>query len=1188
MKCFYCSYTDEIKEAGFCHGCGKELARLCPVCGIKYDKNARFCMSCGGKLEELPKLGQNQNPSKAAEGTGGGSPRRKLELKMAPSKKEPIKIKMGTGAIPENEDPGEKTLRVQSEPVPRRTHPTIEIRIEEEPKPDLNVGQYKKEKERHTRNTIEIVESEKSATDFITKWEAPKEVVRETKKKTQKTGGGIPDFDELFSELTSIPVEVAQNTAKIPDKKENKESEPLYQEPAQNTAKVPDKNEEEAAELLYQEPAQNTAKVPDKNEEEAAELLYQEFAQNTAKIPDKNEDAAGGLLRVEEKKKPQQTDSQLDYLEQLALEMEREEDEPFTFKISESQENNDFEALEFEDKAGESQEEAVEVLVAEEAPEQPEEAFEIPVAEEAPEQPEEAFEIPVAEEAPEQPEEAFEVSVADEAQAQPEEAFEVSVADEAQAQPEEVFEVSLADEAGKAEDAAKAGETGNMAGLEEAATAADGNVVVRNVSTYKLHPRRVNETYDVSFDRLISETVTDEFKDSCTPMLRKIEQNFRICKGGMFFLRGESGIGKSRFYGNMKAFLEKRGNSDTETFNLVVSDANIFDFDFMIFINLIKKLMKITSNNPAEIAEKFNSLFGDALPDSKKSCLNALICLNFVPIKTKLPKHDIEYLIAYVLYCLSRNKPVLWFVNNANLLNMRTVRFLSNLKSLFDYAPLAVICTVDAEAAVLAEAEPENIYDFKGFDEDKLAKAVFSTVGTNRIPAEMEKLLHEKAGGNMLFAMQLTEYLKDLGLIFDMKGSWRFAKLPDDFNCPNGIDELIAKRAELLSEDLLLTLREFTLLNLYSVPRSFFSLVSTTGSECVDELIKKGFLASDGDSVRFAARAIMTALKKMVKIGKTERTFYRNTVDKLIATNSDIASINKHWLLLSYINSGGIVDKKMNSFLFSSAVYMEKLGFFEISQRSYQTIISSFEADETEDDFRILPEIKNARLWRIVEPQWAKIFWEKLLTYAKQHFDYHLEMLAKSEILLLDEKDINVSAVADIIKKFHTAGCYEDEFRLIDKTTDILIGNGEHLEANTFAVRGYKLLRDVIIKSDGKGVRPAEFIYILYIRSACKLAEICMMLKNYVQATEILEESLNYAEKFGVSYFKSKIMFLLGKIRMQNGEEWEDLVKEGFSNALIGMDFSILKSFFHFFEENGLESREWVEPFLEYKNCMNF
>ncbi len=722
---------------------------------------------------------------------------------------------------------------------------------------------------------------------------------------------------------------------------------------------------------------------------------------------------------------------------------------------------------------------------------------------------------------------------------------------------------------------------------DDAAFAAAEQMLVKSASNYKLKPRQVNETYDVSFNALIAETVTPEFEDSCTPMLRKIEQRFRVCKGGSFFLRGASGIGKGRFFSKIKAFSEKNKGGDL-SFRVIVSDANIFDFDFMIFISLIKELMGISGDDPAAVAKKFNSVFGDALPEGKKECLTALICLNFVPLKTKLPKHDMEYLISYVLYCLSRNKPVLWVINNANALNVRTVKFLSNLHSIFDYAPMAVVCIVDPDAPVLANAEKENIYDFAGFGEKMLEETVYEVLGTNRIPAEIEKLLREKAGGNMLFTLQLTEYLKDLGLIFEMKGSWRFAKLPDDFECPDNIDDLIAKRITMLPEDLLVTLKEITLLNLYSVPREFFAHVATTGSECVDELVKKGYLVIDGDSLRFASRAILTALKKMIKIGKQERAFYRGTVDKLASSKFEIGSVNRHWLLLSYINLGGIVDKNMNSFLFSSAVYMEKLGFFEIAQRSYQTIISSFEADDTEDDFRILPEIKNARLWRIVEPQWAKIFWEKLLTYAKQHFDYHLELLSKSELLLLDEKNINFVAVADIIKKFHIAGCYEEEFRLIDKTTDILIGNGNHLEANTFAVRGYKLLRDVIVKSDGKGVRPAEFIYILYIRSACKLAEICIMLKNYPQATTILEESLNYADKFGISYFKSKIMFLLGKIRMMNNEEWEDLIKDGFTNALIGMDFSILKAYLHFFEENGLENNEWVEPFLEYKNCMNF
>lgn len=901
----------------------------------------------------------------------------------------------------------------------RKPRPTIEIKIDDDdnsqndsgPELDLQfesqvLKQKKKQKERSSKNTLKAVENEKSSGDFITKWEAPKEVARKSSKKSNAPSE--LNFDELFSELTSITEDVPKNEA-----------------------------------------AGQT--VPQREEKSA------EFSRNTGNA-------------------------------------EPQSGEPKEFD------------LEIESVGEHEKSQEVQIQIA----------------------------------------------------------------------PETILII---------EDSDKEAENNDM--TVEAAFAAK-NIPAHEAPVFELKPYYVNETYDVSFDKLISETVSTEFEESCIPMLRKIERNMRVCKGGAFFLRGESGIGKSRLFVKMKEYAEKYGNSDSETFNLVVSDANIFDFDFMIFINLIKKLMKITSNDPAEVAEKFSSIFGEALPNNKKECLRALISLNFVPIKAKLPKHDIEYLIAYVIYSLSRNKPVLWFINNANSLNVRTVKFLANLKSLFECAPMAVICAVDEKAMVLADALPENIYDFRGFDKEKLANAVLATLGTNRIPAEMEKLLREKAGGNMLFAMQLTEYLKDLGLIFEMKGSWRFAKLPDDFKCPSGIDELIAKRFSLLPNDLFTTLKELALLNLYSVPRNFFALVSTTGSECVDELIKRGYLVPEGDSVRFSARAIMLALKKTIKIGRPERAFYRNTVNKLISTDSEIPSIDKHWLLLSYINSGGIVDKKMNSFLFSSAVYMEKLGFFEISQRSYQTIISSFETDDTEDDFRILPEIKNARLWKIVDPQWAKIFWEKLLTYAKQHFDYHLEMLAKSEILILDEKNIDISAVADIIKKFHTAGCYEDEFRLIDKTTDILIANSEHLEANTFAVRGYKLLRDVIKKSDGKGVRPAEFIYILYIRSACKLAEICMTLKNYPQATEILEEVLNYAEKFKISYFKSKIMFLLGKIKKMNGGDWEELIREGFSNALIVMDFSILKGFLHFFEENGLENRDWVEPFLEYKNCMNF
>ena len=1022
MKCFYCSHTDENREAGICSGCGKELARICSACGIKYDKNAKFCMSCGGKLEDLPAKQEEEEPQASEYDLDiefDDVPTNVPDQKETGKKSEEF-LEIDLGGDHHDEDEGEKTLKVQAEfEIETNSGPADDSGNAPEPELKKHAAEQHNQNTgtRPYRKTLESIEIEKAATEFINRGTGAKDVVKGVKKNEDA-------LDALFEELTSLTIKVE------PDVPETSNS------PQQAVDPAADKPEEKAA-----GPKKSAKKI---KKAESVEEFTVEIDSSEASAP----------LR------PTETQS---------------------------------------------------------------------------------------------------------AATQPK---------DTETHSKELF----SDGSSEVSDHK----------IDAAAAAIGTQILVNKEAEYKLHPRQVHETYDISFDDLIKEIVSPEFEESCLPMLKKIEQNFKICKGGTFFLRGQSGIGKSRLFSTMKAFSEKTESAGNQGFRVIASDANIFDFDFMIFINLIKRLMKIDSDDPKIVAEKFDSLFGDALPDGKKECLTALICLNFVPLKAKLPKHDMEYLISYVLYCLSRSKPVLWVINNANALNVRTVRFLSNLNSLFEYSPMAVICIVDPDAPVLNSADKENIYDFKGFGEERLAEAIYSSLGTNRIPAEMEKLLREKAGGNMLFTIQLTEYLKDLGLIFDMKGSWRFAKLPDDFVCPTDIDELINKRLALLSEDLLLTLKEITLLNLYSVPKAFFALVSTTGAECVDELVKKGYLLSDGDSVRFASRAIMNVLKKMIKIGKSERAFYHNIVDKLAASQIDVASINKHWLLLSYINLGGIVDKNMNSFLFSSAAYMEKLGFFEIAQRSYQTIISSFEADDAEDDFRILPEIKNARLWRIVEPQWAKIFWEKLLTYAKQHFDYHLELLAKSEILLLDEKNINFAAVADIIKKFHIAGCYEDEFRLIDKTTDILIGNGNHLEANTFAVRGYKLLRDVIVKSDGKGVRPAEFIYILYIRSACKLAEICIMLKNYPQATEILEEALNYAEKFGVSYFKSKIMFLLGKIRMMNHEPWEDLIKDGFSNALISMDFSIIKAFLHFFEENGLENKDWVEPFLEYKNCMNF
>ncbi|HDT11570.1 MAG TPA: hypothetical protein ENN58_02405, partial [bacterium] len=191
-------------------------------------------------------------------------------------------------------------------------------------------------------------------------------------------------------------------------------------------------------------------------------------------------------------------------------------------------------------------------------------------------------------------------------------------------------------------------------------------LIPKGSDTY-LKSVKIDDAYSVSFDLLREEVITSEFEESCIPLLKTVEESLSQSKGGIFFLRGDAGNGTGILVNRLKKFAEE--NNSSLSYNIAVSDANGFDFDFMIFIDLLRKLMKIKSSDVGTVRKKFDKLFGESLPKNKKECLSALICLNFIPLKTKLPKHDIEYLLAYVFYGLSRGKPVVWFINNANVLN---------------------------------------------------------------------------------------------------------------------------------------------------------------------------------------------------------------------------------------------------------------------------------------------------------------------------------------------------------------------------------------------------------------------------------------------------------------------------------------------------------------------------------------
>ncbi len=692
--------------------------------------------------------------------------------------------------------------------------------------------------------------------------------------------------------------------------------------------------------------------------------------------------------------------------------------------------------------------------------------------------------------------------------------------------------------------------------------------------------------YKIDEDPLLNHIREESFSPSLESFFRGVLGKMEQGRGGISFIKGNSGQGKSLFANELSASSESWDNCG---FNLVVSHVDSLGFDYTLFAGFLRSLMGVTGDSSAKIREKVEDFFGDMLPRHKKECLVALLALNFLPLKEKLPKNDLDYLLVFLLYRLCRIKPVLWVVSNASELNTRALRFIEKVASVLSTFPLSIVLLTEPGSEVCEMFEEKGFHsaEFLGPGEERMMSLVQSHLGTDRIPVEIEKIVR-KVSDNLLYVFELVQLLKDLGVVFNMRGSWRFAKLPDDFELPESVEELILTRLSLLDSEEITLLNRLTLLGVPSIPKRLFTLVfNDYETNVLQRLVDRGYVEEKSEFIAFKSYSLFNTVRRSFSISEKEKLFYRDVVLKLSSTNVDITPLNRNWLLLSYINLGGVVDKRFNSFLFSSALYMERLAFFEIAERCYQTILLSIDDVMGFDDFRILLETKSARLFRFTDPEWAKVYWKKLNDLSAERGLHQLELLSRAELLLMDSSRIDVQEIVKIVKELHTAGCFENEIAILDRLTDLLMDSGNYFDANTFALRSYKIVKDIFNDKRFGSVDRDDVVLVLYIKSACKLGEVNISLKYFDYAVDVLNEALNMAMLYNIPYFQAKSMYLLGKIQYVLEEDWEEYIRKSFELTISEMQFSVLKSFFHFFEDENLESKGWVESYLEHKNWIN-
>lgn len=661
-------------------------------------------------------------------------------------------------------------------------------------------------------------------------------------------------------------------------------------------------------------------------------------------------------------------------------------------------------------------------------------------------------------------------------------------------------------------------------------------------------------------------------------LIERLSQN----RGGLYFIKGDEGLGKSFFAADLAKHID---GSEDKTFKVFSDKAVPINFDYSIFFNLFSELMNIKDDSAAEMSLKVDAEFANVLPEEKLSHIKALLAMNFIPFTGKLPKHDIEYFISYMLFHFAAVKPFIWIIDNTSYLNLRTVKLFKRLISMLENSPIAIVFLADRTGKILEleESSPTPAIDLPLPDISSISKAAASYLGVKVLSAQLEMIL-ENASGNLLMACQMLETLKDSGYIFRMKKEWRFSLISEDFKFESSVEKMLLYRFSRLDKESYTLLKNIVLLNLYEIPVKFLKIIFK--EEYIKELFvrleMKGYIRVKEDKIEFNSPSILNILRREIKISNEERLFYKKVVTRLSETTENIYPLNRNWLIQSYINLAGLVDKRFNSFLFTSAVYMEKLGFFELAQRSYQTIISSFSDVLDHDDFRIMLQMKNSRLWRFIDSQWSAMFWKKLLEISEEKKMPVMTLTAECELLFLHDKEIDNNEMIKKFDSFDKWGSYGNKLIFADRYIEYLMEKKQYQEAFELASSCY-LSSKKHFESFKDRFDTDSIISHLFIKFVARMAELLVELKRYEEAMVYVKETEMVANLFSSWYFLSRASFILARIKSEKGEDGLEDLRNGFDIAVVNMLFPMIKKYFIFFEENNLEETSWLKPFMHYK-----
>jgi predicted ATPase/KaiC/GvpD/RAD55 family RecA-like ATPase len=632
--------------------------------------------------------------------------------------------------------------------------------------------------------------------------------------------------------------------------------------------------------------------------------------------------------------------------------------------------------------------------------------------------------------------------------------------------------------------------------------------------------------------------------------------------GGVVFIHGEAGIGKTRLLREVGAYAQSRGVQV-----LHGRCPALFRIDgvppYIIWKEVIKdyletctpeQLYRVIGFHPAEIAKLVPEL-GQKLRSVPQS----------FAISPEQEQNRLFEAVSQFITNISREIPLLVVLDDLQWTDPSSLLLLHYLARGMQRTPLLLLCAYRSSdvgekhplTPVLADLNRERLpqeIQLKRMSLDNVSEMIKNILEQDDIPEEFCKLVYDKTGGNPFFAEEIVKSLKEEGVIYKEETKWKFREV-SAVEFPKSVKNVLKTRLSRLDEDCqnILTMasfigNDFTLEALCAVTH----IEEDRLLKLVDDLFKTGLIKEQvirGEGIcSFADILVRDVVYEDVS------PLSRKKIHRAVGSALEevyVEAIDEHYgELASHFIEGGDKERALNYFLKAAEkaqkVYAHSEAFSYL-QHALE-ILEEMKAS-IEQKAGIVEELGDLRAWMgdtdACLEYWnkASILWSQLGNRRKTaDLDIKMADILWNAVGNKEKASVHHAAALRILEKEPES---VELARLYENMSHMLWRSGEIAKASSFAHKALELAErfgdpEILAKcyNDLAGVTLSVEESKEYLEKGLKIAvenncmEIAIILHNNIslyyemsgnidKAIEIRERGFELGKKIGETYSTS-------------------------------------------------------------------